>query len=85
MKNLIVKILVGILLVAMLFVLSACTLQIETTDNSVSASVDGETTERVDSVIDWVKDRLKRFISVEGTSSSSTSSEPIGEGDSTIM
>lgn len=85
MKNLIVKILVGILLVAMLFVLSACTLQIETTDNSVSASVDGETTERVDSVIDWVKDRLKRFISVEGTSSSSTSSESIGEGDSTIM
>ena len=85
MKNLIVKILVGILLVAMLFVLSACTLQIETTDNSVSASVDGETTERVDSVIDWVKDRLKRFISVEGTTSSSTSSEPIGEGDSTIM
>ena len=85
MKNLIVKILVGILLVAMLFVLSACTLQIETTDNSVSASVDGETTERVDSVIEWVKDRLKRFISVEGTSSSSTSSEPIGEGDSTIM
>lgn len=85
MKNLIVKILIGILLVAMLFVLSACTLQIETTDNSVSASVDGETTERVDSVIDWVKDRLKRFISVEGTSSSSTSSEPIGEGDSTIM
>lgn len=85
MKNLIVKILIGILLVAMLFVLSACTLQIETTDNSVSASVDGETTERVDSVIDWVKDRLKRFISVEGTTSSSTSSEPIGEGDSTIM
>ena len=72
-------------MLAMLFVLSACTLQIETTDNSVSASVDGETTERVDSVIDWVKDRLKRFISVEGTSSSSTSSEPIGEGDSTIM
>lgn len=85
MKNLIVKILIGILLVAMLFALSACTLQIETTDNSVSASVDGETTERVDSVIDWVKDRLKRFISVEGTTSSSTSSEPIGEGDSTIM
>ena len=85
MKNLIVKILIGILLVAMLFVLSACTLQIETTDNSVSASVDGETTERVDSVIDCVKDRLKRFISVEGTTSSSTSSEPIGEGDSTIM
>ena len=85
MKNLIVKILLGILLVAMLFVLSACTLQIETTDNSVSASVDGETTERVDSVIDWVKDRLKRFISVEGTTTTPTSSEQIGEGDSTIM
>lgn len=85
MKNLIVKILLGILLVAMLFVLSACTLQIETTDNSVSASVDGETTERVDSVIDWVKDRLKRFISVEGTTTAPTSSEQIGEGDSTVM
>ncbi len=49
-----------IILMVMLFTLTGCTLQIETTDNSVSASVDGETTEQVDSILDWVKERIQR-------------------------
>ena len=49
-----------IILMVMLFSLTGCTLQIETTDNSVSASVDGETTEQVDSILDWVKERIER-------------------------
>ena len=49
-----------IILMVMLFTLTGCTLQIETTDNSVSASVDGETTEQVDSILDWVKERIER-------------------------
>lgn len=61
MKKLILKIFLTIVLLSMLFVLSGCTLKIETTDNSVSASVDGETTEKVDNIIDWVKDRLNRL------------------------
>ena len=44
----------------MLFSLKGCTLQIETTDNSVSASVDGDTTEKVDNILDWIKDRIQR-------------------------
>ena len=85
MKRIIVKILLMIVLLIMVIVLSGCTLQIETTDNSVSASVDGETTQRVDSIIDWVKERLQRFVNVEGTSTESSTSKPIGEGDSTVM
>ena len=49
-----------IILMVMLFTLTGCTLQIETTDNSVSASVDGDTTEQVDSILDWVKERIER-------------------------
>ena len=53
-----------ILLVILLFMgtmfLTGCTLTVETTDNSVSASVDGDTTEKVDGILDWIKDRLSR-------------------------
>lgn len=56
-------------------ILTGCTLQIETTDNSVSASVDGDTTEKVDNIIDWIKERISRVFSTtdekETTSSSS--------------
>lgn len=65
MKKLILGILVTIMLVSLLFILSGCTLQIETTDNSVSASVDGETSEKVDNIIDWVKARLDRLFKTE--------------------
>ena len=61
MRKLVVKILLTFILLSMVFVLSGCTLTLETTENSVSASVDGETTERVDSIIDWIKDRVSRF------------------------
>ncbi len=80
MKNIIVKILLAIVLMGMVMVLSGCTLKIETTDNSVSASVDGETTEKVDSIIDWIKDRVSRIFKTENTAT-----QPIGGGDSTVM
>ena len=60
MKKVILTISTIIILSVMLFSLTGCTLQIETTDNSVSASVDGDTTEKVDSILDWVKDRVQR-------------------------
>lgn len=40
---------------------TGCTLKVETTENSVSASVDGETSEKVNSVIDWIKERLNKI------------------------
>ena len=65
MKKVILTIIMIVILTVALFTLTGCTLQIETTDNSVSASVDGETTERVDSVIDWIKVRIDRVFNTE--------------------
>ena len=60
MKKLLLTVGTIIILSVMLFSLIGCTLQIETTDNSVSASVDGDTTEKVDNILDWVKERIQR-------------------------
>lgn len=65
MKKVILTTIMIVMLTVALFTLTGCTLQIETTDNSVSASVDGETTERVDSVIDWIKARIDRVFNTE--------------------
>lgn len=83
MKKLIVKILLVIVLISMVVVLSGCTLKIETTDNSVSASVDGETTEKVDNIIDWVKDRISRIFVNEDTAN--TDSATIGDGEGEVL
>lgn len=60
MKKVLLTVGTIIILSVMLFSLTGCTLQIETTDNSVSASVDGDTTEKVDNILDWIKDRIQR-------------------------
>ncbi len=65
MKNLVLTIFTIIVLFLFMFILSGCTLKIETTDNSVSASVDGDTTEKVDNVLDWIKERLSRLFNTE--------------------
>ena len=57
-------ILVAILGAGLLF-LTGCKLTLETTDNSVSASVDGDTKEKVGGVIDWIRERLDRVFDVE--------------------
>lgn len=69
MKKVIIEIALVIVLIASVFLLSGCTLQIETTDNSVSASVDGDTTQKVDNIIDWIKVRLQKLFKTEGESS----------------
>ena len=61
MKKIISIIALIIVLGVAIITLTGCTLQIETTDNSVSASVDGDTTEKVDNIIDWIKERISRI------------------------
>lgn len=61
MKKILLYSIVFIILSVGLFALSGCKMEIETTDNSVSASVDGDTTEKVDSILDWIKARLERL------------------------
>lgn len=61
MKKIFLAIIVFIVLVASIFMLTGCSMTVETTDNTVSASVDGETTEKVDGVLDWIKERLNRL------------------------
>lgn len=61
MKKIIATIFIVVILTSCLFILSGCKLEIETTDNSVSASVDGDTTEKVDNILDWIKERISRL------------------------
>ena len=65
MKKILLYTVVFVVLLVGLFSLSGCKMEIETTDNSVSASVDGDTTERVDSILDWIKARLSRLFNDE--------------------
>ena len=70
MKKVIIAIIVLVTIVVAGIILTGCTLTVETTDNSVSASVDGDTTEKVDGIIDWIKNRLDRLFTTEDTGSS---------------
>lgn len=74
MKKIISIIILLIVLLVATIALTGCTLQIETTDNSVSASVDGDTTEKVDNVIDWIKERLSRLFNTSDTSKTPSTS-----------
>ena len=65
MKKVIIAIIVLVTIIVAGLVLTGCTLTVETTDNSVSASVDGDTTEKVDGIIDWIKNRLDRLFTTE--------------------
>lgn len=60
MKKIVSIVLLIVMLLMGIFFLTGCSLTIETSDNSVSASVDGDTTEKVDSILDWIKERLDR-------------------------
>ena len=77
MRNIVLKLLVFVILTGSLFIFSGCKMEIEATDNTVSASVDGDTTERVDSVLDWIKARIKRVFDgdVEETNTQSPSTQ----------
>jgi uncharacterized protein YxeA len=71
MKKIISIIALVLILGACTCIFTGCTLQFETTDNSVSASVDGDTTEKVDNIIDWIKVRLQRLFNTTGDADSS--------------
>lgn len=72
MKKIIFVIILSIVLLIALVSLTGCTLKLETDDNSISASVDSDTTEKVDSVIDWIKDRLSRVFNTSDTKETTT-------------
>lgn len=65
MKKIVSIILLVVMLTFGILFLTGCTLTLETSDNSVSASVDGETTEKVGGIFDWIKERFDRIFDVE--------------------
>lgn len=67
MKKIVTIMILLVVMLGIMISLSGCTLKIETTDNSVSASVDGDTTEKVDGVLDWIKERLNRVFNTSDT------------------
>lgn len=82
MKKIISIIMLVVMLSIVMFVLSGCTLTLETTDNSVSASVDGDTTEKVDGIIDWIKERLDGLFDVEVKTEVNSNSVTVTTGTS---
>lgn len=74
MKKIILTISLIIILLIGMLTLTGCTLKIETSENSVSASVDGETSEKVDGVIDWIKERISRVFNTTETSNTTSTS-----------
>ena len=80
-KTISIILLVILLSLGCLF-LTGCTLTVETTDNSVSASVDGDTTEKVDNILDWLKERVSRVFDVEVKSEVTEDSVKITTGAS---
>ena len=64
-KVVLVLIIVAILSVAM-FTLTGCSFTVETSDNSISASVDEETQGTFERIIDWIVERLDRIFVTEG-------------------
>lgn len=72
MKKVVLIVALIVILIVGMITLTGCTLTVKTTDNSVSASVDGETTEKVDGVIDWIKDRLSRIFKADDNNSNSS-------------
>ncbi|MCI8276553.1 MAG: hypothetical protein HFJ46_01245 [Clostridia bacterium] len=73
MKKILLTIILVIILIIGMVSLSGCTVKVETTDNSVSASIDGKTTEKVDGVIDWIKERISRIFKTSEESEKKTS------------
>ena len=65
MKQFVITMITVIVLISFIFILSGCKLEIEATDNTVSASVDGDTTEKVDNIIEWIKERLSRIFDTD--------------------
>ena len=82
MKKVVSIILLVVMIVLGCLFLTGCTLTVETTDNSVSASVDGDTTEKVDGILDWIKDRFNRVFDVEVKSEVTDNSVKITTGTS---
>lgn len=80
MKKVISIVLVIVILGLSAMFLTGCTLTFETTDNSVSATVDGDTTEKVDNIIDWITERIRRVFNTDsntGSNSGTTSSSDV--------
>ena len=82
MKKIISIIMLVVMLSVVMFVLSGCTLTLETTDNSVSASVDGDKKEKVDGIIDWIKERLDGLFDVEVKTEVNSNSVTVTTGTS---
>ena len=72
MKKIILEVTLIVVLIVSVFALTGCTMQIETTDNSVSASVDGDTTEKVDGILDWIGNRIRRVFKTDNDTPSSS-------------
>lgn len=79
MKKLVIVFILVVILTTSLFTLTGCSFTIETDENSVSASVDEDTQNTFENIIDWVVERLDRIFDNDGGSSSAPDTNS-GEG-----
>lgn len=60
MKKVILYVAIIAILTASVFALTGCSITAETSDNSVSVSVDGETQSTFERILDWIQERIDR-------------------------
>ena len=67
MKKIFLVLITISILLFMLVSLTGCSITAETTDNSVSVSVDEETQSTFESIVDWIVERLHRIFVTDGS------------------
>lgn len=65
MKKVVLILVTITILLFMLFTLTGCSITAETSENSVSVSVDEETQSTFENIVDWVVERLHRIFVTE--------------------
>lgn len=65
MRKVVLVFIIVAILTAMMFTLTGCSFTVETDENSISASVDEDTQNTFERIMDWIVERLDRIFVTE--------------------
>ena len=75
MKKIVLVLVTIAILLFMLVSLTGCSITAETTDNSVSVSVDKETQNTFERIVDWIVERLHRVFVTDSSTETNGGSD----------
>lgn len=73
MRKVVLVFIIVAILTAMMFTLTGCSFTVETDENSISASVDEDTQNTFERIMDWIVERLDRIFVTEDKVSTNNS------------